>query len=932
MKFVFFIFLFLFGLSSFVSAVVTTGFEFTTETDVYAKEARYCDRTSLNLNSLFNPLTSCDTTYDKTSDSSLDASDDSRETTETINGDGSDEGLYWIFWFNTSSIENSTISNILWSYEGYFSGINDVDPDFYYWNVATETWVEFSNSPLTSSDSFVYFDATSEGVNPNVLVNRTGFTYFALIDTQDSDGIAYLYTDYSDFNITFDAAVDPTYTNLANNASNAAKNDIVEFSVDLSDDLLDYYVFAHNQTGTMTNQTLTDISGSSYSASYDLTVSLIKDSNICGMFWFNDSDGNQNFTTETCFTTVNSLPTLKTDISFINASIGHHFNATATFTDLDGGIDITNYTIKLTSGSCSTIGNTTSGDDVIIEYNCTGTALTSSYVQINATNGIGSVSSSNLTNTYPNQIPVVNGIAINDSSPAVGDNLNCSFTSLSDVDGDNVVVIEYDWIKDSVSQNINNSWLHSDNTTVGDNWQCSVISFDGYENSSKETSASISIGTGFVSPIINFTNATTAKTGINSSSLNPTNNNSWVNFTTTFYDENSDELHTLWICSTDSASASGCTATTYCNSSINSTGTTLSCKYDVSGVTGTSFTYYSFISDNVSLLSSSLSNTFEVNHPPDVPTIITPVGNTTLDYVLINYTNLTLDPDGDIENYTIYNSSDGITYSVLNSNTTVFNWTSLADGTYYLKAYSFDEHGYYLSLNSSVTSFTVDTTNPIVQSNRTNPTSVERDNTIDIFINTSDTTSSIDSVIIEVENPNSVKTNSSANFSKGLNNPGNYSEWDITFTTSIVGLHDVIFYILDSNGNTAIFSDLTFSVSAPSAVVVTPPGGGGGSTTTIVKAAPTDVENITGLCGNGICEEGETPWSCPQDCFEKIFEFDQIFCLPLFACGNWEKSWFINIIIIVVIGSIGYWWFKKQNPNFKLFKPKSRRKRNGIRY
>ncbi len=102
----------------------------------------------------------------------------------------------------------------------------------------------------------------------------------------------------------------PTYSNFQNNATADTKiNGVVNWSINLSDNTgLDYYRFAHNQSGTLTNVSLVNISGTNYFANYTLTVTLSRGNYICGQFWFNDSCGNINQTGLSCFTVANSIP------------------------------------------------------------------------------------------------------------------------------------------------------------------------------------------------------------------------------------------------------------------------------------------------------------------------------------------------------------------------------------------------------------------------------------------------------------------------------------------------------------------------------------------------------------------------------------------------------------------------------------------------
>ena len=90
-------------------------------------------------------------------------------------------------------------------------------------------------------------------------------------------------------------------------------------------------------------------------------------------------------------------------------------------------------------------------------------------------------------------------------------------------------------------------------------------------------------------------------------------------------------------------------------------------------------------------------------------------------------------------------------------------------------------------------------------------------------------------------------------------------------------------------------------------------GGGGGSPYIAPPAKKEEAASPEGpYCGDGVCdslEADENPLSCPQDC--QILSFDDIFCLPLFNCGNWKQAWFTNTMVLVVIGGMIYFSLAK---------------------
>ena len=147
----------------------------------------------------------------------------------------------------------------------------------------------------------------------------------------------------------------PTYTLFQNNASVTATGTGSKVNVSLiaSDNVqLDYYVCANNQSGTLTNETPIDISGTSFPISHIITVTQPAGSNISYNCWMNDTSGNTNTTYIDYFKVESTAPV----ISSVAASSITNTGATITWTTNE----IANTTINYgtTSGSLTSTSET----------------------------------------------------------------------------------------------------------------------------------------------------------------------------------------------------------------------------------------------------------------------------------------------------------------------------------------------------------------------------------------------------------------------------------------------------------------------------------------------------------------------------------------------------------------------------------------------
>lgn len=192
----------------------------------------------------------------------------------------------------------------------------------------TPTFNETLTNQSISSDSLFEYNINCSDIEEDTITYFDNSTLFDIISTNGSiydvpiesevglyhiniacgDGLSNTTSEFW-YNIT--DGTEPTYTNFKNNASNSGINSIINWSIDLSDGIgLSVVKFAHNQSGTLTNVTNLDISGTSFSANYTLPITLAQGNVICGQFWFNDSTDNINNSNLSCMTVDNTAPTI----------------------------------------------------------------------------------------------------------------------------------------------------------------------------------------------------------------------------------------------------------------------------------------------------------------------------------------------------------------------------------------------------------------------------------------------------------------------------------------------------------------------------------------------------------------------------------------------------------------------------------------------
>ena len=499
-----------------------------------------------------------------------------------------------------------------------------------------------------------------------------------------------------------------------------------------------------------------------------------------------------------------------------------------------------------------------------------------------------------------NFAPTMTGAELNKTSGVgVTDELNCTPTGKTDADSEDTLTYHYEWYNTSTAKGIDDFRLNSENLTIDSQWYCEAWVNDSYLISSKYTSSTIIVGSSESAPSIDYINASTDITGINSTSTNPTKNNTWLNMTLWFTDSDANNKWTAYFCDTPNWAdcENNVSGAILCSSSANQSSKVLSCIYNVTGSSRIGEqTFYGFALDNTTLHSTGKSETFEVNHPPSVPTLVFPSIDT---YFNVNYTRINwtaTDIDGDTINYTLWvNLSTNFEF-FYNGTKTGFNFTNatIEYNTYTWRIYTQDLHGYGLN-NITLGNFTNDWTNPNMSVSSPTNDATYNSITTPLTVNAKDN-------FIDVCNYTMYLKDTGGFYSNGTVNCTGTTSISTPYYSASYKL-DIFSYDLAGNYN---ITQLNFTTEA----LLNGNGGngGGGGTVAPEKQIIERKVEVIDRCGNLFCDEEETPVDCPIDC--KYFSLDEMFCLPLFACGNWNRSWFINSMIIFIIVGMVYFQYR----------------------
>ena len=103
--------------------------------------------------------------------------------------------------------------------------------------------------------------------------------------------------------------------------------------------------------------------------------------------------------------------------------------------------------IESSTGTCVQLLNSSTGNNFSITYNCTGLGLRQTTIKINVTDVSGATgSSSQLANSFPNQIPIISEVNISSTDPLNRENGSLIGSwAVSDIDND-VLINQTKWL------------------------------------------------------------------------------------------------------------------------------------------------------------------------------------------------------------------------------------------------------------------------------------------------------------------------------------------------------------------------------------------------------------------------------------------------------------------------------------------------------
>ena len=481
-----------------------------------------------------------------------------------------------------------------------------------------------------------------------------------------------------------------------------------------------------------------------------------------------------------------------------------------------------------------------------------------------------------LINTPPRALDVI--ISPFNRNPLSSENLNCTYTYF-DLDGDPEVSASFKWFRGGVLTAHTDQILDSSETSEGETWRCSVIVYDGYDYSVERLSSLVLIDS--VAPRIN---------NLFAPDDIRRNTNRSVTWVWSHPGVSSEFNH--YLCLTDNITSSGCEENmTLCN--FSTTNSTTGCLVEFNETLSSPFYLQIYDDENRSSLVEPLHWDFVFEVPvSDLNISVT---------AFSNYNKFVCSPEN-VEpglNYVAFyefKDKHGNVLQVESGNNiflsskgpgslldTITCQARLRANRTYSDPFDTDYHLVLSNLGYS--------NNPVMNEN------------MKIRLNVLNNESNVSNVVLSIRSPLRVLY---ANLPMTKNNVTGL--WEYNFLPFMAGDWQVFnAKVEEENGQSYLFKGVEnthyFSVAAP------PEGGGGGGGDIIEIIELPKSGNVTGYCGDGICQEWEDPFNCWQDCkinidtlFTCIWD-DELEC-------NWEQSWFAAVLllflIIVIVVSIVY--------------------------
>jgi len=325
----------------------------------------------------------------------------------------------------------------------------------------------------------IYADQTSKYVSHNFTELGVGVYGFKAY-VQDIAGNANV-TEERTVTI-IDNTLPTWYDNSTNITSLTKYLDWVTFGIRWSDNrLVDWEIFSWNGSGVLTNDPY--YCGSEFCVrNVTKRIDLKRGNNICWKWYANDTSGNLGITDEWCFNVGNIISTHSQPT--INSTLGTNYSNEDLFCynqstyDVDGDLVKNVYEwykngvkqIILENLSTISYSNTSAGDN----WSCSIKPFDGyGYGEINYSVNL-TIRNRNPTHSKP----IINSTyGLNYTDEA----LRCYNQSTYDADGDLVINI-IKWYKDGTEQTKleNLSLISSTNTSIWNNWSCSIKPFDGY--------------------------------------------------------------------------------------------------------------------------------------------------------------------------------------------------------------------------------------------------------------------------------------------------------------------------------------------------------------------------------------------------------------------------------------------------------------------